>query len=201
MIGLLRKNSNGFSLIELISVIAVVALLTAVAASGIGIFFTKFKELTLYADLQQDLLDLMMQMKNGVPIGTGNNALLMGVASATTLSFPAGASTNGSSSTLLCDTSVSGIVGHEYDFITFMWDQYNGTVNMRYKYGQDSPSNPVRLFPVNHPKEVRVTDMKFKFLPHTNLSVVQVSIEAEVKCSRTVTRRVRYTTYMRTSWL
>jgi prepilin-type N-terminal cleavage/methylation domain-containing protein len=197
----LRQNARGFSLVELISVMAIVVVLAAAAAYGISIFFFKYKELTYYADLQQDLFDTLQQMKNGVPIGTGEGAPLLGVASATSLEFPAGINETGYSTEILCNAPIAMQTWHEADYVRFYWDQNRSRICMRYKYGQDSPSTPVVLFPTNHKSETKVTALQFKFVGHSNNSVVQVTASAQIRVTSSLVRSVSYTTFMRLSWL
>jgi prepilin-type N-terminal cleavage/methylation domain-containing protein len=196
------SNARGFSMVELISVMAVVALLTAVAAYGISIFFYKFKALTAYADLQQDAMEVLMQMKNGVPIGSSSNAMLLGVASSTTITFPPGISENGISHDITCTSpNISEGSGHTNDYVRFYWDQYDGTINLRYQYGLESPSNPIVIFPTNHKDAVRVTNLTFTYMPGTARNVIRVILEAEIRITKKEVRRVHYETYMRTSWI
>jgi prepilin-type N-terminal cleavage/methylation domain-containing protein len=198
----LRRDQKGFSLVELTSVITVVALLTAVAAYGISIFFYKFKVLTYYTDLQQDAMDVLMEMKNGVPVAQDNSSVLLGIASSTAMTFPAGVSMYGSSDEVTCTpTSVAEGGNHSNDYIRFYWDKLGGTFKAKYQYGGVSPSGGVVLFPISHKDITRVTDLEFNFLENSSKSVLHVIFEAEIQVTTKEVRRVHYETYMRISWL
>lgn len=85
----LLKSESGFTLVEVLSVTLIMGFLIASAAIGFSVFFSKFRELSRWAELQSEAFESLQQIKNGILVGSGENTRFLGVSSANRLELVA----------------------------------------------------------------------------------------------------------------
>ncbi|MCB5225012.1 MAG: type II secretion system protein [Candidatus Cloacimonadaceae bacterium] len=191
----LLGRQRGVTLTELIVVMAISSLLILVSALGIGIFFRKYKELTAWANLQNDALDCINQIKNGVPVGSEGNIEYFGVINAMELKLT---NTTTNSSTGLMITPPSESSTHTQDFAHFYL--YDGAVRCNYSHHGVQVASPLYLFPKKEDLNNVIVD-KFLFTKVNNhedreILVLQLELNARVKTGEDRYREVKFKTKM-----
>ena len=84
----LLKNNKGYSLIEIIAGLPLVALVFVIFGIGIVHFVTTFQEITLYTQLQDDLFNAIEIMRHGyMSEGDTDNEGLIGLTTAKKVTF------------------------------------------------------------------------------------------------------------------
>jgi prepilin-type N-terminal cleavage/methylation domain-containing protein len=196
MYNLKQSNDRGFTLIELTITLVLTGIMIFMAGVGMIIFFSKFSHLNMYADLQNDAFDMMHTFKHGMIIEGSDGEEFLGIMVADTLK-PEDSTAPGEYRKLTCRYNGTETL-HRNDYVTFYFDTVDGSVKARYKYGNDSPAVPVKLFPVEHSDEIEVTDLRFVQLDEEK-RLWGVDLEAQIKDTGTSTnadwvRRVRFET-------
>jgi len=115
----LFRSQAGFTITELMVVIAISGFLMAAAATGFSAFFSKFEEMNKTMELQRDAFNCMQTIKSGIPIGAGPNLRFQGIATADSIIF-LGANNNSSSNILLYPPPSD--IAHQNDFVRIYWD-------------------------------------------------------------------------------
>lgn len=201
-------GQRGVTLIEVIVVMVIVVILIVISGLGIGLFFRKYKELNLWAELQKDGIECLNYIKNGIPVGSqalrvadnGDFEFIrpkeyFGVVNAVDMKFvnaPWGSATasairvfpNGSDNTL------------QADFAEFAL--YDGAVRCTYKYRGVQIASPLVLFP-KRGKRDKMTLEKFQFRRLNNdqtVYAVEVELQAKVEIAPGKFRRINYRTKM-----
>lgn len=188
-------NQKGYTMIELIVVMAIFGFLIAVSAVGFSVFFSKFNELSKWAELQKSAFECVLTVKNGLSVGSGMTQQFYGVANAEELTIEG---TSGISGTGITCKPPAHEAANIYDEVTFFWD--GNYVRASYKYGPISSSYPLYVFPqFRRNNDIRVTKFRFtKVNSGPDTKVVQLDFEAEMKITQNRTRRVAYVTKMTT---
>ncbi len=178
-------------MIELVSAIAIFGFLIAVSAVGFSVFFSKFGELSKWAELQKSAFECVLTVKNGLSVGSHQTQQFYGVANAENLTI---------------DFNGNGITckppAHDaeniYDEVRFFWD--GNYIRATYRQGQISTSYPVYVFPqFKRNNDIRVSKFRFtKVNSGPDTKVVQLDFDAEIKISQNKTKRVSYITKMTT---
>lgn len=196
----LRNNLNehGYTLVELISVIALSGFLITIATVGFVSFFVKYQELTKWGELQKDAFECLTNIKNGIPVPKNANPrdqVYLGLASAKTIKFYGGAPGASFDNKIECIPSRAQI-GHEYDRIRFYFD---GTaIRAWYTYGGFVSSPAEYVFPkADKLGDMRVTNFKFtKLNSGVDVKMVRVDLSARITISPKKYRTIEYSTIM-----
>ncbi|MCB5245233.1 MAG: prepilin-type N-terminal cleavage/methylation domain-containing protein [Candidatus Cloacimonadaceae bacterium] len=186
-------QQSGFTLIELIVVMVISVLLLLISGLGIGTFFRTYKELTAWTKLQQDALNCLNLIKNGVPVGPGSQMEYIGVTNAVTMELT---NTTTNVSTGLKITPPSSYDIYKNDYAHFYL--YDGAVRCTYIYHGVQAASPLYIFPAKEDLDDIIID-KFKFTkvnPEQNVYVVQVELDARVKTGADRYRMVKFKTKM-----
>ncbi len=172
------SNNQGFTLIELIIAMTITGIMIFMAGVGMMVFFVKFSQLNMYADLQNDAFDLMHTFKHGMIIEGSDDGEFMGIMVADTTKY-SDQIAPGEYRTLRCIFKGTETI-HTGDYVEFSYDPVDRNVQARYKYGNYSPSTPTILFPVEHADDITVTDLRFVNLDGTRERLWGVELDAEM---------------------
>ena len=186
-------QQSGFTLIELIVVMTISVLLLLISGLGIGTFFRTYKELTAWTKLQQDALNCLNIIKNGVPVGMGTDVEYIGVVNAVTMELT---NTTTNVATGLKVTPPSALDIYKFDNAHFYL--YNGAVRCTYVHHGVQAASPLYVFPKEEDLDDIIID-KFlftKFNPEQNVYVVQVELDARIKTGADRYRMVKFKTKM-----
>jgi prepilin-type N-terminal cleavage/methylation domain-containing protein len=189
----LLKSQSGFTITELIVVIAISGFLMAAAATGFSAFFAKFNDMSKTMELQRDAFNCMQTIKSGVPIGSGTGLKFQGIATADSVVF---VGTNAvSSNNIILYPPVSDYT-HASDFIRIYHD--GRYVRATYLNGTIQPPSPLYLFPKpTRGNETTVTRLRFiKANSGQAAKVIIVELDARVKLRKDVYKTVSYSTKM-----
>jgi prepilin-type N-terminal cleavage/methylation domain-containing protein len=181
----LVRSQAGFTITELMVVIALSGFLMAVAATGFSTFFAKFDELNKISELQRDAFNCMQQIKNGIPMGTGTNLKFSGVATADSVQFVSSTSALPTSKEIKLFPPIAD-VEHTFDFVDIKFDD-NGYVRATYKNGSIQPPAPLYLFPKPSRAKYRTYVTKLRFTQANAgpvCRVIRVDLEAKTEIRR-----------------
>lgn len=175
----LIRSQAGFTIAELMAVIAISGFLMAAAATGFSAFFAKFNDLSKKMEIQRDAFNGLQMIKNGIQIGKGSNLKFQGIATADSIIFQ-GSNLTYSDAIILYPPKSDNL--HQNDYIR-VWFQ---KPYIRYTYldGQFQPASPEYLFPARGKgDEIQVTKLAFSKanLDGNVTKVVKVDLEARVK--------------------
>ncbi len=186
------RNDQGFSLTEIVAALAVSTILIILAALAIITFFTKFKELSYFADLQQQAFEAIETMKYGYPLQDVDGYVFMGISNAKTATLEALAGGWGAYSGIYCVPDRSAL-GHANDYIRFYWDRNSKSIRMQALYGVRFYQE--QIFPKVGDDRIEVTF--FNLTSHTgtpDTRVLKMELTAEVIISEEKRKEVSYTT-------
>jgi prepilin-type N-terminal cleavage/methylation domain-containing protein len=190
----LIRSQAGFTITEIMVVIAISGFLMVVAATGFSAFFSKFNEMNKTMELQRDAFNCMQTIKNGIKIGSGINMKFQGIATADSVVF---VGLSGVSSPTIVLYPPASDISHQADFIRIFYD---GTyVRATYLNGNAQPPAPLYLFPQPvRGNTVQVTKLNFSKANSAEsiTKVVKVTLEARVKLRSNVYKTVSYSTRM-----
>jgi len=189
----LLRSQAGFTITEVMAVIAISGFLMAVAATGFSAFFSKFDDMNKRTELQRDAFNCMQAIKNGIPIGSGTNLKFQGIATADSVVFY-GLSGQASSNIILYPPASD--YTHQNDFVRIYYD--GKYVRATYLNGSIQPPSPLYLFPKpTRGNVMEVTKLRFsKVNPGGVAKVILVELEARVKLRKDVYQKVSYSTKM-----
>lgn len=189
------RKQSGFTLIEIVTALAISGILFAAAATAFSAFFSKYEELTKVSDLEAQAFDCLQKgIKYGLVMSEGTNERVWyGVSNADSVSFFNG-SANGASGIILTTQALD--VSHMNDYVKFWYD--GKSVRGSYLHGTLSPSAPIYIFPKQgRNNKITVTNLRFKQInPSTPAKVLQVDLSAKVEIRKNVFRYVNYSTKM-----
>lgn len=172
------RNDKGFSLIELISALVLVAILFIMASWGVYAFIVKYQQLVRYADLQEEAVAAIETIKHGGPMGDSFNTIFLGVASADSLQLLNYSYEHGGYRTIKCYSSKNE-TAHLNDYVEFYWDPITGKIKYNSLYGT-SFTNAEQIFPQDaNDERIKANKLIFNFY-HSN-KIVTVDFEAEVR--------------------
>ncbi|MCB5230536.1 MAG: prepilin-type N-terminal cleavage/methylation domain-containing protein [Candidatus Cloacimonas sp.] len=175
----LLKNQKGFTLTEILSAIVVSLLLVGMAAITLLTFFGKFKELSYYAQLQQDAFDAVETIKYGYPFQGVNEYLFLGVANANSVQLegPGGSwASTFNSLTCIPDRSEQG---HSNDYVRYYYDQRTQSIMVQGLYGVVFKQEQV--FPTRNQDMIRVTQFRVSSMTgNSNPRLLTIEIDAEL---------------------
>lgn len=201
-------GQRGVTLIEVIVVMVIVVILIVISGLGIGLFFRKYKELNLWAELQKDGIECLNYIKNGIPVGSqalriadnGDFEFIrpkeyFGVVNAVQLKFvnaPWGSAT--ASGIRVSPTTTDN--QNQSDYAEFVL--YDGAVRCSYKYRGVTSASPLVLFPKSGKRD-KMTLEKFQFRRlnnDTEVYAVEVELQAKVEVAPGKFRKINYRTKM-----
>ena len=190
--GLIARQ-GGVTLVEVIVVMTISTVLILIAALGIGSFFRKYRELSAWAELQKDAIECLNLIKNGVPVGSGNDMEYYGVANALQLRLTNTTTNTGSGIRITPPTS-QGL--DTPDFAHFYL--YDGVVRCTYVHRGIQVASPLYVFPKQEDLEKVIVD-KFKITKvnqERDVIAVQVDLHARIKTGSNSTRAIQFSTKM-----
>lgn len=186
-------TQRGVTLAEVLVVIVIVVILIMISAVGISLFFRKYKELNMWSELQKEGLQCINTIRNGVPVGSGDNMEFYGVTNALRLQLM-NTTTNVSTGLRITPPTSKGLETPDYA----AYYLYDGVVRCTYVHHGVQVASPLYIFP---PRE-RLDDMKvdkFQFTrlnPDTETQAIQVELHARVKTGPDNYRYIRFKTKM-----
>lgn len=181
--GILINNEKGITLTEIIAALAVSALLVGMAAITLLTFFGKYKELTYYAQLQQDAFDLVETVKYGYPFKGIDEFIFLGVANSSSLTLDGTAGSWG----LTTSRGVSCIPdraeeGHSNDYVRYYYDGRSASIMVQGLYGPVFKQE--QIFPSRNQELIKVTDFRIRSLTGSeNPRLISIELEAEISLS------------------
>lgn len=204
------RNEHGFTLIELISVMAISVVLILVSASVLSTFYRRYKTLNDVLDLQKGAMKCLNVIKNGYPLGRGEQ--FYGVANAKSLEI------TGTGSSW---TAGSGIKVYPPTYADFQRNDMvhfyleDNAIKVKYIYNGVEVNTADFLFPERKDRE-RIKVTKFEVtnpnhagqMIHLNdivdkdLHIIEVKLEAQILirnnplASKREYRTVDFQTYM-----
>jgi prepilin-type N-terminal cleavage/methylation domain-containing protein len=187
------RSQTGFTITELMVVIALSGILMAAAATGFSAFFAKFNDMSKTMELQRDAFNCMQTIKSGIPIGSGAGMKFQGIATADSVIF-LGNSGNTSNNIKLFPPKSD--IYHQADFIQIYYD--GRFVRATYLDASLQPASPLYLFPKRtRTNDTTVTKLKFTKANSDEVAkVIKVELEARVELRKNVYKTVSYSTLM-----
>jgi prepilin-type N-terminal cleavage/methylation domain-containing protein len=175
------ERQRGVTLAEVLVVIIIVVILIMISGVGITLFFRKYKELNMWAELQKDGLQCLNTIKNGVPVGSGNNLEFYGVTNALRLQLT-NTTTNVASGLRVTPPTPQGLETPDFAYYYL----YDGAVRCTYVHHGVQVASPLYIFP---PRD-RLDDMVIDKFEFTQLNsdreclAVLVELQARVKTGK-----------------
>lgn len=179
------KNERGSTLIEVISVIIVTVVMISSAVYGIVAFYKSYRRISDFVALQQEAMEMMVTIQNGIDTDEFVDANFMGVANAKSLKIINYSSyLNKGDGVEVTPPKSSPIETN--DKMVFILE--NGVVNAYWTYRGRSVG-PHRVFPSEQYEhlidivEFSVSDPTrgIGFAMGQNLGIIQVNLEARVR--------------------
>ena len=204
------KNNRGFTLIEMISVMALATVLIFVSGMVISVYFRRYKELNDYIDLQTEAMKCLDTIRNGYALGDGDQ--FYGVVNSTKLELTGSAQTWNQATGIKAYPPTGSLIQGN-DFIHFYLDR--GVIKVRYAYNGMQSSSAKDLFPIRSQQDkMQVTKfavsdanaggslLPFDALKTEDLAIIKVNLQARVLVRdaalprNKVYKTVDFTTYM-----
>lgn len=178
------KNERGATLIEVISVMLATTVLIVAATFGIIAFFKSYRQLSAFVALQQEAMETIVTIQNGIDVEPGDQARFMGVANAKSLRIINYSSyLNKGDGIEIRPPTFEPVEAGDYLRVV----KENNEINAYYSY-HGRYVGPVRLFPskeyedIVEIKEFAITDpnRNYAIIPTTELGIIGVELEARV---------------------
>lgn len=187
MMNNLIKNERGSTLIEVISVMVITVVLISSAVYGVVAFYKSYRNISDFVALQQEAMEMMVTIQNGIDTDELAAANFMGVANAKSLRIINYSSflNKGDGVEIIPPKSSSVETNDKMQFIL-----ENGVVNAYWTYKGRSVG-PHRVFPSEQYEdlieidEFAVSDPTrgMGFSMGQNLGIIQINLEARVRLS------------------
>lgn len=189
------KQQQGFTVIELMSVLAISTILILVSAVGLSAFFTKNRELNTWVAIQKDALNCLNTIKIGVPVGNDRETSFYGVANAKRLELTGNSSSTDPAEGVICYPPIANI-SQASDRANYYFD--GRAVRVNYVYKGYSPPTPQYLFPEEGKlDDYEVTSFKiFKENPGEEIYLISVELSARVMIRSGVYKSLTFKTIM-----
>lgn len=185
-------NSKGITLTEVLAAVAVSTILIAMAAVAIITFYTKFRELSYFAELQQRAFDAVETVKYGYPFPDMNDYLFMGIANARSVELEATSGGWGTFGGIICYPDRSA-PGHENDYVRYYYDRNSKSINLQALHGIRFYQE--QIFPPRGDDTIEVTALTFASLTGTsNPRVIELNLKAEIIVTEESRKQVQYNT-------
>lgn len=189
--GLIR-NRQGITLTEVLAAVAVSTILIGMAAVAIITFYTKFRELSYFAELQQRAFDAVETIKYGYPFPDMTDYLFLGVANSRSVQLEATSGGWGTFGGITCYPDRSA-QGHENDYVRYYYDRHSKSLSLQALHGIRFYQE--QIFPPRGESHIEVTSVSFSSLTGTrNPRVIKIELEADVIITDDSKKSVRYTT-------
>lgn len=189
------KNERGFTIVELISVLAISTILILISAVGLNAFFVKNRELNTWVSIQKDALNCLNTMKVGIPVGGQNETSFYGVVNAEELELLGAASANDPAEGVICHQAKASTI-QASDRSQFYFD--GQAVRVNYVYKGYSPPTPQYLFPERGQlDEYEVLQFGiWQANPGEEVELIRVVLEARVKIREGYYKTLKFSTIM-----
>lgn len=188
-------NQKGITLIELISVMSISLMLILISAVGLSVFFSKYRELNTWVEMQRDAMNCLSTMKMGVPVGTQRETEYYGITNARKLRLMGALYGSGTGTGIICLPPISD-VSQSIDKSQFYFD--GNAVRVNYVYRGVQIGSPQYLFPSRENLDI-VEVQNFKVTQENSGSevmVVRVDLTARVELSPKKFRTISFSTRM-----
>jgi len=190
--GLKPHSNHGFTLTEVLAAVAVSTILIAMAAVAILTFYTKYKELNLYAQLQQDAFDAVETIKYGYPFDIANDYVFLGIANSRSVRLEVSGAQHGIHYGIFCFPE-DGDAGGEHDYVRYYYDRDAKAIRVQSLQGVRFYQD--QIFPRRNDSNIEVTSLHFSSLTgEENPRVIRLELKAMVSVSEDRTRYVTYRT-------
>lgn len=186
------RNDRGITLTEIVAALAVSTILISLAAVAIITFLTKFRELSYFAELQQEAFNAVETVKYGFGIPDEDEYLFLGIANAKSVTLEAASGGWGAFSGITCIPDRSA-PGHSNDYVRYYWDRQARTLRVQALYGIRYYEE--QIFPPRGDDRIEVTN--FNLTSPTgaaNPRVVKLELTSEITISEDKKKEVSYTT-------
>lgn len=199
----LLTHNNGFTLIEVISVLLISSMLIVIAGVGLSVFFSKYQEINAYVQLQAEAMEFLNYLKYGYAVGSGNFTQFNGIASARALEITGRSDEAGKGNGI----RITPPAREEFpnDFMHFYL--HEGVVRANYMYNGVQVNYPLYIFP-KRAEQDRITIEEFKigdanennalfqYKIDEPLCIVNVELRAKVKTAKDRYKTVHFKTTM-----
>lgn len=179
------KNERGTSLIEVVSVMVITIVIISAALYGVVAFYKSYRRISDFVGLQQEAMELMVTMQNGIDTDEGYAANFMGIANSRSMRITNYSSfLNKGNGVELVPPRSSPIESN--DRMLFVYE--NNVINAYWTY-RGRHVGPYRLFPSEQYEDV-VEIVDFGVSDPTrgvglavkeNLGLIQINLEARVR--------------------
>jgi len=177
-----RKKNNGFTLVEIVSALVLVTIVTGMAGVGIYAFFYKFKELLELSEFNEKAYSLIEDLKYGKTFSQGAETEFLGIANAVSISLSNFSNVEGYYRSITCKPPAFEAF-HKNDYIKYYLDTTTNSIRMSSLRGFASQSN-VRIFPSKEFLDsVVVKKFGFKYIGESQ-KIVSLEFESEITLSK-----------------
>lgn len=189
------SNQSGVTLIELISVLSISGLLILISAVGLSVFFSKYRELNTWVELQADALNCINTIKTGIPVGTNQDVQFYGVVNAKKIELMGAIAGSTSGNGILCIPPILNS-SHSIDKAQYYYD--GRAVRVNYVYKGVQASAPMYLFPKQEKlDQIEITKFRiYKENAGPELYVVRVELSARTKIAKGKYKSVNFKTQL-----
>ncbi len=190
----LFDNTSGLTLAEVLAGIVVSTILIGLAAVAIMTFYSKYVELSYFADLQQEAYDLIETVKYGYPFEELQDYVFIGATNADSLRLEELPGGWGTYSGIRCIPDRSAM-GHAYDFVRYYWRRYDQAVFVEARYGIRYYQE--QIFPKRGDDRFAVTEFTITPLDvydPNNVRAIRVDLKAEAVISDEKKKEISYST-------
>lgn len=186
-------RQRGVTLIEILVVIIISSMLIVIAALGIGAFFRKYKELSAWSVLQQEGLDCLNTIKNGIGVGNVPDVEYYGVINALKLQLTNTTTTTAQGLKITPPTE-AGLETPDYAHFYF----YDGAVRCRYVHHGIQAASPLYIFPKQESLgKIKVEKFQVtKVNPENDVLAVRVELKARIETRKDEYKYINYKTIM-----
>lgn len=186
-------RQRGVTLIEILVVIIISSMLIVIAALGIGAFFRKYKELSAWSVLQQEGLDCLNTIKNGIGVGNVPDVEYYGVINALKLQLTNTTTTTAQGLKITPPTE-AGLETPDYAHFYF----YDGAIRCRYVHHGIQAASPLYIFPKQESLgKIKVEKFQVtKVNPENDVLAVRVELKARIETRKDEYKYINYKTIM-----
>lgn len=179
------RSERGASLIELISIIVVTSVIIIAAMVGVVAFYKSYRRISDFVAIQQEAMEMLVTMQNGIDAEGGEDANFMGIANAKSMRIINYSSfLNKGDGVELVPPKFTPSEQND----TMQFFKEGDVINAYWTYKGRSVG-PYRLFPSEQYEDiVEIVDFYVSdptrgdmFFSDRNLGIVEVNIEARVR--------------------
>lgn len=187
-------RQRGITLIEVMVVVVISSILILISGVGISAFFRKYKELSAWSSLQQQGLDCLNVIKNGVPVGSGDNMEYYGVTNALKLNVTGSATSSVGNGIKVTPPTQQGLETPDFAHF-YIYDQ---AVRCTYVHHGIQNASPLYIFPKQSDTEkIKVNKFEVRKLnQEDDVLAVQITLQAQIETRKNEYRTIKYVTKM-----